>query len=153
MLYYYYKSKEGLYLALIGSAIAEFTKSAAQLRQKPGMTRERLRNYCMELLDIFVARLPVARLIFSIYYGPPQGAPFIDFDAVFAGMIDDISAMVSDGVSAGEVSKNDADDAAWLIVSALNISMEENLCHSDAPRIDRERLGRIIDMSFRGISS
>lgn len=151
VLYYYFKSKEGLYLSLVGSAIADFTKAAAQLRQKPGGIRERVRNYCLALFDIFKARLAVARLIFSIYYGPPQGAPFYDFDAIFSGMLEDIRGMVDDGVSAGEMHAKDAEDASWLVISTLNISMEECLCHSEAPRIDRQRLGNMIELLFRGI--
>lgn len=151
VLYYYFKNKEGLYIALIDSAIADFKKAAEQLLQKPGAVGERIRNYCMELFDIFKERLAIARLIFSIYYGPPQGAPFYDFDAIFSGMLNDISAMLSDGVKGGEMHAEDAEDAAWLVISALNTSMEESLCHSDAPRIDRERLGRMIELIFRGM--
>ena len=84
VLYYYFKNKEGLYLALMGDALGSFYQVAEQALAAPGSVRERICGYCTALLDIFVERLAVARLIFAIFYGPPQGAPHIDFEASFS---------------------------------------------------------------------
>jgi TetR/AcrR family transcriptional regulator len=77
VLYYYFKNKEGLYLALMGDALGDFFQVAEQARTAPGSVTERICGYCTALLDIFIERLPVARLVYAIYYGPPQGcAPY-----------------------------------------------------------------------------
>ena len=98
VLYYYFKNKEGLYLALLGDGLAEFHQVAEQARLAPGSVRERICGYCTALLDIFVGRLPVARLIYAIYYGPPQGAPHIDFEASFSTMLTHMEQLVSEGI-------------------------------------------------------
>lgn len=153
VLYYYFKNKEGLYLALMQEALADFYQAAQQAVIAPGSITERIGGYCTTLLDLFVARLDVARLIFAIFYGPPQGAPHIDFEASFNTMLADMERLVNEGISNGEFRPVDPSDVAWAIVSQLNVTMEEQLCHNHQPRIDRARLMRLLAIIFEGIKA
>lgn len=153
VLYYYFNSKEGLYLTLMQDALEDFYQAAQQAVAAPGNVTERITGYCTTLLDIFIARLDLARLIFAIFYGPPQGAPHIDFEASFNTMLRDIEFLVREGVASSEFRPIDPSDAAWLIVAQLNATMEEQLCHSHQPRIDRARLVRLLSVMFEGIKA
>ena len=151
VLYYYFKNKEGLYLALMGDALGDFFQVAEQARTAPGCVTERIRGYCTALLDIFVERLPVARLIYAIYYGPPQGAPHIDFEASFSTMLAHMEQLVSEGISTGEFRQVSPPDAAWAIVALLNTTMEEQLTQTGQVRVDRSGLLRLLALLFEGI--
>jgi len=151
VLYYYFKNKEGLYLALMGDGLAEFHQVAEQARLAPGSVRERVCGYCTALLDIFVDRLPVARLIYAIYYGPPQGAPHIDFEASFSTMLTHMEQLVSEGISTGEFREVDPVDTAWAIVALLNTAMEEQFNQTKPVRVDRAGLLRLLSLLFEGI--
>ncbi len=151
VLYYYFRNKEDLYLALIQNGLVEFHTTAERFKTSSAPLRERITGYCTGLLDIFMARLPVARLIYAIYYGPPQGAPPVDFDASFSTMLQDVATMLQEGITTGELAGINVEDAAWSIVSILNTTMEEQLCHSDRPRLDRESLQRMLALLFKGI--
>lgn len=151
VLYYYFKNKEGLYLALMGDGLAEFHQVAEQARLAPGSVRERICGYCTALLDIFVGRLPVARLIYAIYYGPPQGAPHIDFEASFSTMLTHMEQLVSEGISTGEFREVDPVDTAWAIVALLNTAMEEQFNQTKPVRVDRAALLRLLSLLFEGI--
>ncbi|QOX77556.1 TetR/AcrR family transcriptional regulator [Trichlorobacter lovleyi] len=151
VLYYYFKNKEGLYLALLGDGLAEFHQVAEQARLAPGSVRERICGYCTALLDIFVGRLPVARLIYAIYYGPPQGAPHIDFEASFSTMLAHMEQLVNEGISTGEFRKVDPVDTAWAIVALLNTAMEEQFNQTKPVRVDRAGLLRLLSLLFEGI--
>lgn len=153
VLYYYFKNKEGLYLSLMGDALGGFYQVAEQALAAPGSVRERISCYCTALLDIFVERLPVARLIFAIFYGPPQGAPHIDFEASFNTMLADMERLVQEGISSGEFRPINPADAAWAIVALLNTTMEEQLSRSHQPRVDRARLVRLLSLLFEGIKA
>lgn len=152
VLYYYFRNKEDIYLALIQNGLEEFHQTACRLKAASGPLRERITGYCTGLLDIFMARLQVARLMYAIYYGPPQGAPPVDFDAAFSAMLLDVAAMLQEGITTGELAGISVEDAAWSIVSILNTTMEEQLCHSDRPRLDRDSLQRMLALLFRGIA-
>lgn len=151
VLYYYFKNKEGLYLALMEDALGDFFQVAEQARTAPGCVTERIRGYCTALLDIFVERLPVARLIYAIYYGPPQGAPHIDFEASFSTMLAHMEQLVSEGISTGEFRQVSPPDAAWAIVALLNTTMEEQLTQTGQVRVDRSGLLRLLALLFEGI--
>ena len=153
VLYYYFKNKEGLYLALMQESLGDFYQAAHQAVSAPGCVTERIIGYCTTLLNIFVARLDVARLIFAIFYGPPQGAPHIDFEASFNTMLTDMVRLVSEGISNGEFRPIDPSDAAWTIVAQLNVTMEEQLCHNRQPRVDQARLVRLLSLLFEGIKA
>lgn len=151
VLYYYFKNKEGLYLALMEDALGDFFQVAEQARTAPGCVTERICGYCTALLDIFVERLPVARLIYAIFYGPPQGAPHIDFEASFSTMLTHMEQLVGEGISSGEFRAVDPTDAAWAIVALLNTTMEEQLNQARQVRVDRSGLLRLLALLFEGI--
>lgn len=153
VLYYYFKNKEGLYLALMEDALGDFFQVAEQARTAPGSVTERIRGYCTALLDIFIERLPVARLIYAIYYGPPQGAPPIDFEASFSTMLIHMEQLVLAGVTSGEFRPVDIQDVAWALVALLNTSMEEQFHQPEQVRIDCARLLRMITVLLEGIKA
>jgi AcrR family transcriptional regulator len=152
VLYYYFGNKEGIYLELMNSSLAEFEVSLNRTTALQGAVTERISHFCAMMLDLVIEYLEVLRLIYAIYYGPPQGAPHINFDAYFARMLDTIHDLVREGMENGELRPNDSTDAAWAIVSILNTAMEEQLCHSPA-RIDRQQMVRMLHLVMRGLAT
>lgn len=151
VLYYYFQNKAGLYLALIQGGLTEFYQTASQAKHNPGTTQERITAYCLGIFDVFVSHLAVARLIYSIYFGPPQGAPAIDFDTSFDRLLDDIGELLEQGMAAGELTPQNCNDAAWTVVALLNVAMQEQLCHECRPRLDRDGLQRMLKLLFKGL--
>ena len=150
-LYYYFSNKEGIYLELMHNTYATFRELTSLLTAYRGSTRERIIHFCTGVFDGFLAHIDVARIIYSFYFGPPQGAPPFPYDRFFDEMLEIIGGMVRDGIDEGELQKVDESDATWAIISGLNSVMEEQLCRT-APRIDRDGLVRMINLIFNGIS-
>jgi TetR/AcrR family transcriptional regulator len=150
VLYYYFGSKEGIYLELMNGAHATFTTLLEQLTSCKGPARERISHFCTGIFDCFVDQIAVARLIYAIFFGPPQGAPYFPHEQFFDRMLDGVGDFVTEGIEAGELRQVPVRDTAWAVVSALNTVMEEQLCHSP-PRIGREGLERVVNLMFDGI--
>jgi TetR/AcrR family transcriptional regulator len=142
-LYYYFSSKEGIYLELMQNTYVIFREQTALFTAHQGSARERIIHFCTGMFDCFLVHIDVARLIYSIYFGPPQGAPPFPHDI--------IRMMVREGIDGGELQRIDESDAAWSIISGLNSVMEEQLCRT-SPRIDRDGLMRMLNLIFNGIS-
>jgi AcrR family transcriptional regulator len=151
-LYYYFSNKEGIYLALMHDTYATFREQTSLLSAYQGNARERIIHFCTGMFDCFLVHINVARIIYSIYFGPPQGAPPFPHERFFDEMLDTIGEMVREGIAAGELQGIDESDAAWAIISELNSVMEEQFCHNP-PRVDREGLVRILNLIFNGIST
>ncbi len=149
-LYYYFKSKEGIYLELFREPFAFFSKILEDARNKEGGVRARVVRLFDRIFALFIARLKEARLMYSIYYGPPQGAPFFDFEGFHLKMREVTGLIVREGIEKGELKAVDADAATWALIGALNFIMEEQLCHR-SPMIDRTGLSRILDLIFEGL--
>jgi TetR/AcrR family transcriptional regulator len=151
VLYYYFGNKEGIYLELMREPFKQFEdlldaypcdgRNAAQL----------LTRLCEDVFDLFVEHVDTARLMYSIYYGPPQGAPFFDFDEYHRKLQDKVRMLVDHGVGSQEFDSNNTGDIMWIIIGALNVAMEEQLCR-EKPGIDRARLKRILSLILGSIT-
>jgi hypothetical protein len=103
------------------------------------------------IFQLFVENLKVARLMYSIYYGPSQGAPFFDFEGYHLKIREVVGLIVRNGIKRGEFRKTDPDVFMWTLNGALNFVLEEQLCHH-SPQIDRKGLYRILDLIFDGLT-
>lgn len=151
VLYYYFKSKEGLYLELMKGAYATFESAVHVLTAYPGSAYGRIIHFCEGVLNTGIENLPIVRLIYSIYYGPPQGAPNYNLEQYFERMLEILTGLVRQGIEQGEVRAGNANDMAWAIMSCLNTALEEQLCHQPQPRIDRAGMTRVLGLLFSGI--
>jgi len=152
VLYYYFRNKEGIYLELIRDAFAKFDALLDTSRGQRGSATERLLRLSDQIFSLFMENIEIARLMYSIYYGPPQGAPFFDFDTYHLKFQDAMRRLVKEGIRKGEFDRGNANDMVWAIIGAVNVAMEVQLCHPDMG-IERKRLAGILKLIFQGISA
>ncbi len=150
-LYYYFQNKEGIYLALMHSTLATFQAAVEQLVVPQGTARQRLLRFATGVFDLFVDQLAVVRLIYAIYFGPPQGTPEFSHKQFYDVMLRVVAGMVEDGMTAGEFRPEPVHDLTWLVISCMNTVMEEQLCNQP-PRVDRANLERMLGMVLDGIA-
>jgi TetR/AcrR family transcriptional regulator len=152
VLYYYFGSKEGIYLNLMREPFGLLDDLLDSFpRNDSDSTGNSLMRLCESLFTLFLKHLDTARLMYSIYYGPPQGAPFFDFDEYHKKLQDKVRKIVEQGVSSGEFAPVDAGDTMWIIIGVLNVAMEEQLCR-EKPGIDRMGLVRMLTLVLSGIN-
>ena len=152
VLYYYFRNKEGIYIELIRGAFAKFDALLDASRTQRGSATERLLHLSDQVFSLFMENIEVARLMYSIYYGPPQGAPFFDFDTYHTKLHDAIRRLVKEGIRKGEFHTGNANDMMWALLGAVNVAMEVRLCHPEIG-MERKRLVRILRLILQGISS
>jgi TetR/AcrR family transcriptional regulator len=150
VLYYYFRSKEGIYLDLMREPFGKFAVLVEETLLEAGSAKERLFRLCLMAYDIFIENLDTARVMYSIYYGPPQGAPFIDFDAYHRQLQEAVLQVLRDGIRDGEFRRVDLRDAMWAVVGAVNVAMEVELCHPPQS-LGRDGVRRILELVFEGI--
>ena len=150
-LYYYFSNKEGIYLELMHNTYNTFREQTSLLTSYRGSARERITHFCTGMFDCFLIHIDVARIIYSIYFGPPQGSPPFPHERFFDEMLEIIRGMVREGIAGDELQSINESDAAWALISGLNSVMEEQFCNKP-PRVDREGLVRMFNLIFNGIS-
>lgn len=151
VLYYYFGSKEGLYLRLLEAAFKDFHLMLERALARTGTAVERLRALLQDAYRMFVDHTAEVRLMHAIYYGPPQGAPAFDFHQVDFAFDEAVQRILEDGQRAGEIRDRDVRDLCWAIAGAMNIVMELELCHQErAP--GSAGLDRILDVLLEGMA-
>jgi len=151
VLYYYFGNKEGLFLELMRSGLRQFEQITADAGLAEGSPFEKVLQLCDRTFAWFLENVRVVRLMNSIYYGPPQGAPYFDFHAFHAKFQDVVTLLVKEGIQAGEFRKGNLQDMAWPILGAINIAIDVEIAHPELS-IGREGLGRVLRLIFSGLA-
>lgn len=150
-LYYYFRNKEGIYMELLRGPFEILDEILKETVHESSSARERVLHLFDRVFQLFVENLKVARLMYSIYYGPPQGAPFFDFEGCHLKMREVVGLLVRDGIKSGEFRAVDPDVLMWALNGSLNFVLEEQLCQR-SPQIDRKGLSRILALIFDGLT-
>lgn len=152
VLYYYFRNKEGIYLDIMREGFSKFESMLEATTGERKSSAERIRRLSGRSLDLFREHIEVARLMYAIYYGPPQGAPFFDFEAHHLKFQGVVLRLAEEGIRSGEFRKGNAEDMMWAIIGAVNVAMEIQLCHPEL-EMDGKKLGRILEIIFSGIAA
>jgi TetR/AcrR family transcriptional regulator len=151
VLYYYFGNKEGIFLELVRAPFEKLLALFAGFEGGGGSVAERLLSLFDQIFVLLCENIQTARLMYSTYYGPIQGAPFFDFEAYHAAVLDALRRLVREGVEYGEWYADNIDHATWAILGALSVAVEVQLSHPERA-IGREGLSRILKLIFRGMS-
>ena len=152
VLYYYFRNKEGIYLELMRGTYEKFNALLNTSRCEQGSATERVLRLSDQVFSLFIENLEVARLMYSIYYGPHQGAPFFDFDVYHLKLQDTVRQLVEEGIRRHELKKENPEDMMWTIIGAIHIATEMELCHPEWG-LGWKGLHRVLTLIFRGISA
>lgn len=152
-LYYYFTNKEAIYLELMQGAFARYEATVEASRAESGGAAARVLRLCDRVFTLFLEDFDIVRVMHSIYYGPPQGAPFFDFDAFHLNFHAAIRELVEEGRGTGEFrAEGNVDDMSFAVLGAIDIAMELELCHPEMSP-GRAGLERILKVIFEGIAT
>jgi len=150
VLYYYFGSKEGLYLEIMAGISQIFEQRVKELQILSGNVRERLIHFLTGMFTGAQENLQAVRLAYSIYYGPPQGAPFIDFNSFFDRTLEIVDTLIAEGIATGEIRDVDRSILKWALVGSHNTILEEQVCRL-VPRMDCTSLVKVLNMILDGV--
>ena len=125
---YHFGSKEGIFLAMMGEALREFEATATGALGTRGSAEERILRFFDSMFALMLEHLDVMRVLEAIYYGPPQGAPFFDFEVIHKRFIEILGRLIREGVESGEFRPGDPDDLTWAILGPFD-SFLHSLVH------------------------
>ncbi len=102
VLYYHFGNKEGIFKAILERALRDFEERLAAVATLKGRAALRLSRLCEEVYAISQRHLEAIRMMHAFYYGPPQAAPYFDFDRALSGFEDGVATIIRQGIDAGE---------------------------------------------------
>lgn len=150
VLYYYFQSKEGLFLAILEMAENLQKELLAQVLKSSGDVLERLLFLYRRIYAGIDQNRNLYKMIHSLIFGPPQGAPDYDFTRYHRHMFDAIRNIYKAGIDGGEVKKMAGDEVPYLVLSLIDFCL-----HMDQfqPQLsDPQRPERLLRLAFQGIN-
>jgi TetR/AcrR family transcriptional regulator len=150
VLYYYFQNKEGIYLELMRETFAKFETLLNRAKSETGPASRKILALCGNLMVLLDENLHVARVMYAIYYGPPQGAPFFDCDVFHFKFQDTLQEFINEGIATGEFRDGNALDMTLAVLGAINIAIDIELSHPDMA-LGNEGLARVVTIIFDGV--
>ena len=151
VLYYYFRNKEGIYLELMRKTFAMLDDLLQTFSGEPGTASQKLLRFCLEVYSLVKENIEAVRMMYAIYYGPHQGAPFFDFDSYHHKFQQALRGLVEEGIRKGEFRRGQAEEITWLVLGAVNVAMEVDLSHPEMS-MGQKGLTRMLELIFRAIS-
>lgn len=150
VLYYYFRNKEGIFLEMMREGGDRFLGILeAYGRAGGGDVRGAILRFCDEILVFLMEHIRFVRVMHGIYYGPPQGAPHVDFDRFHDGFHACLGALVREGIARGEFQGGDPEAMTLAVAGAMSVSLESHLCHPERA-VGRQGLAAVLQAIFKG---
>jgi AcrR family transcriptional regulator len=144
-LYYYFGNKEGLYMELMQTHCARIDQALESHMHTSSSARERLKDLVDKIFLHVANDRDFFRLMFTIYYGPSQGAPYCDFLSYHAKFHAAIKKIIEEGITSGEFQPGNSGYMTWVIRGVVQLAMEEQI-KGERKIIERQTLQKILDL-------
>jgi len=150
VLYYYFQSKEGLFLAILDVAENLQKQLLSEVLESEGNVLDRLLILYRRVYTGIDEHRSLYKMIHGLISGPPQGAPDYDFTRYHGHMIKAICEIYNAGLDGGEVKKIAAEEVAYLVLSLIDFCLHMDQVQPQSS--DPQRLERLLRMAFQGIN-
>jgi AcrR family transcriptional regulator len=150
VLYYYFKSKEGLFYAILEWAADVQQEILDEIFSTSGTVLDRFIFFYRRISEGVQQYQNLYKMIHGLMYGPPQGAPEYDFPKYQRHMFNAVKQIYTNGLTAGEVKPADADEVAFLVLSLIDFNLNMNQVLPELA--DPQRPERLLRLAFQGLS-
>jgi AcrR family transcriptional regulator len=149
VLYYYFKSKEGLFRAILDWAAGEHEIILIEALQRPGKALERFIYLYQQIYQGLMENRHLFKLINNLFFGPAQGAPSYDIERFHRRMVEVVKEIYLAGLRFGELIETNSEEAAFLVLGVIDFCFHLEYLHPEA--MDPERAQRLLCLAFRGL--
>ena len=149
VLYYYFQSKEGLFLAILAMAENMQQQLLSAVLKSEGSVLDRLLILYRHLYAGIDEHRSLYKMIHGLISGPPQGAPDYDFTRYHRHTINAICEIYNAGIDSVAVKKIADEEVAYLVLSVIDFCLHMDQVHPQSS--DPQRGERLLRIAFEGI--
>ncbi len=152
VLYYYFRNKEGVLLAIMHEAVIAHRAVLDEVRGGSGTASQRILLLAERVYTLVIENSLAVRTLDAVYYGPREGSPEIDFRQLHGEFDEFVRNLVEEGVAAGEFPRGIVDDMVLAILGGFLVAKTtiSERCLGGEP-LRPEDLRRIMQIIIDGI--
>jgi TetR/AcrR family transcriptional regulator len=118
-LYHFFGSKEGLYRALLGDALARFRQELRETLAAPGTTAERLARVSRAYFRVAREQRDLVRFLIALVHGPATAVPTNEIYEFYGELVSHLARVVEEGVARGECAPGPTDVRMLVFMGGL----------------------------------
>ena len=149
-LYYHFKDKETLFLAVLGAYLEKVEEVILQVQAEGRTSRQRIRLLVRRLLMQPAERRAVIRLASQEIAQVSPAARQAFWDTYHEKFIDLIQAILAEGISSGELRPIDPHLATWALLGMIHPYLYS--AYSDEVKLSDEAIEQLLTIYLDGIS-
>ncbi len=150
VLYYYYGSKAGIFLAILERAERLQKAMLETVVRTPGTTLDRLLLLYRTIYRGIAEYPGLFRLVNNLLFGPPKGVPAYDYRQFHIRMVEAVGMIYGEGVARGEVVESGHEEVAMLVLGLMDFCFHRDQALREIP--DSARPERLLRLAFRGLN-
>lgn len=150
VLYYHFRSKEGLFRDLTSLTVARHFALLEEVRRAPATPAGKIRLLFDRAFALTLDNVDMARVFGAVHCGPPESSPPFDFDRIYGAFHGTLRGLVEEGVRCGEFRAGNVDTMTSALLGGWVIAVDTTICpHEGGPVVDG--VGGIIDLILNGL--
>ncbi len=114
MLYYYFDSKKGVFLALMDALITSMEESVTEVLEQTTGLKDQLRAIAAAHFDACRNAPQVLRFVYSVHFGPIRSRPSYDLAGAYEGIHDLVFTVINEAFEGGEFRPRPGFDLQFL---------------------------------------
>ena len=150
ILYYYFKSKEGMFHSIMDYALRQQEHMLAEVLKKPGSVLDRLIYLYRIMYRALMENRNLFKLIHNLIFGPHQGADREGLEQYHRRIANAIKTIYLEGLAKGEVKGASPDEVAFLVLGVLDFCIHLDYVHPEL--LDKKRPERLLRLAFFGLN-
>ena len=150
VLYYYFKSKEGLFYAILEWAAEVQQNILNEIFESRGTVLERYIFLYRRIYKGIHQYKSLYIMIHGLIYGPPEGVPEYDFASFQRCMLDAVKRIYTEGLPSGGIRSVDAEEVAFLVLGLMDFSLNMDMVLPELA--DSQRPERLLRLAFQGLT-
>ena len=147
---YYFKSKVGLFYAILEWAADVQQKILNEIFETKGSVLERFIFLYRRVYAGIRQYQSLYIMIHGLIYGPPQGVPEYDFAMYQRHMLDAVKRIYAEGELRDEIRNVDAEEVAFLVLGLMDFSLNMDMVLPELA--DSQRPERLLRLAFQGLN-
>ncbi len=151
-LYYHFKSKEGIYLAILDKILKVVDETFDTRSLSAGPVRQRIETLFLRIYEVFEGHMATVRFLNSVFWGPAQGAPAFDFETFHIRLTEIVRGIVAEGIATGEIRGSDPQPTVMALMAVLSFAMDLTLAHPELG-VGKPEFLQVLDAVFKGVSA
>jgi AcrR family transcriptional regulator len=148
-LYHFYRSKEGVYRAIVDGALERFRADLLRALSGGGSLRECLSRMARAYVDAAVREPDLARFLMALIHNAPRSAPATDLVGFYHGILEALAGVIDAAVARGEVAAGPTQIRLLVFMGALGVAMHGHLL-AGRPDLTPELADALVDTVLRG---